>query len=146
MAIYVQVPKDLTEVEPKFLFNLTKRQVICFGSGALVGVPLFFLTRSAIGTSAAMVLMIVTMSPFFLLAMYKRNGQPLEQVISHIIQCRFVRPAQRPYQTDNFYALVERQNNLLKEVKSIVQKAHPRQIDEGRQKEDRSGESKGRKG
>ena len=36
---YVPVPKDLTKVKSKFLFNLTKRQVICFGLGALVGVP-----------------------------------------------------------------------------------------------------------
>ena len=40
---YVPVPKDLTAVKTKVLFNLTKRQLICFGSGALVGIPLFFL-------------------------------------------------------------------------------------------------------
>ena len=28
---YVPVPKDLTKVKSKFLFGLTKRQVICFG-------------------------------------------------------------------------------------------------------------------
>ena len=27
------------------MFNLTKRQLICFGSGALIGVPLFFLRK-----------------------------------------------------------------------------------------------------
>ena len=50
---YVPVPKDLTKVKSKFLFNLTKRQVICFGLGALVGVPLFFLAKASIGTSMA---------------------------------------------------------------------------------------------
>ena len=50
---YVPVPKDLTKVKTKFLFNLTKRQVICFGAGALIGLPLFFLTKGTIGTSAA---------------------------------------------------------------------------------------------
>ena len=34
---YVNVPKDLTKVKTKVLFNLTKRQLICFGSGALIG-------------------------------------------------------------------------------------------------------------
>ena len=33
---YVNVPKDLTKVKTKVLFNLTKRQLICFGSGALI--------------------------------------------------------------------------------------------------------------
>lgn len=46
---YVPVPKDLTKVKTKVAFNLTKRQLICFGSGALIGVPLFFLLRGACG-------------------------------------------------------------------------------------------------
>ena len=46
---YVNVPKDLTKVKTKALFNLTKRQLICFGSGALIGVPLFFLLKGRIG-------------------------------------------------------------------------------------------------
>ena len=29
---YVPVPKDLNAVKTKVLFNLTKRQLICFGS------------------------------------------------------------------------------------------------------------------
>ncbi len=44
---YVNVPKDLTKVKTKVLFNLTKRQLICFGSGALIGVPLFSCSRAA---------------------------------------------------------------------------------------------------
>ncbi|NSE61068.1 PrgI family protein, partial [Dorea formicigenerans] len=39
---YVPVPKDLTKVKTKVMFNLTKRQLICFTGGALIGVPLFF--------------------------------------------------------------------------------------------------------
>ena len=32
---YVNVPKDLTKIKSKVLFNLTKRQLICFGLAAL---------------------------------------------------------------------------------------------------------------
>ena len=28
---YVPVPKDLTKVKTKVMFNLTKRQLVCFG-------------------------------------------------------------------------------------------------------------------
>lgn len=42
---FVPVPKDLTRVKSKVAFNLTKRQLICFGGGALLGVPLFFLLK-----------------------------------------------------------------------------------------------------
>lgn len=38
---YVTIPKDLSRIQSKVLFGLTKRQVICFGAAALVGVPLF---------------------------------------------------------------------------------------------------------
>ena len=33
---YIPVPKDLSAVKTKVFFNLTKRQIICFGSGALI--------------------------------------------------------------------------------------------------------------
>ena len=46
---YVPVPKDLSKVKTKVAFNLTKRQLVCFGSGALIGVPLFFLLRGPAG-------------------------------------------------------------------------------------------------
>lgn len=104
------------------LFNLTKRQLICFGSGALIGVPLFFLLRTHISNSAAAMTMIVVMLPFFLLAMYEKNGQPLEKIIRNIIQVCFLRPKVRPYETNNFYAVLERQQKLDKEVSAIVQK------------------------
>ena len=79
---YVPVPKDLTKVKSKFLFNLTKRQVICFGLGALVGVPVFFLTKGIIGVSMAAAVMIVIMLPFFMFAMFERHGQPLEVLLN----------------------------------------------------------------
>ena len=66
---YVPVPKDLNAVKTKVMFNLTKRQILCFGGGALIGVPLFFLLKGHIGISAAALCMMLVMLPFFLLAM-----------------------------------------------------------------------------
>jgi len=117
---YVSVPKDLSKVKTKVMFNLTKRQLICFGIGAVIGVPLFFLLRGFTGVSTAAILMILSMLPCFLLAMYEKNGQPLEKALYDIVQTLFVRPKQRPYMTDNFYAVLERQANLDKEVAEIV--------------------------
>ena len=117
---YVNVPKDLTKVKTKVLFNLTKRQLICFTGGALIGVPLFFLLKDSAGTSMAAFAMIVVMLPCFLLAMYEKHGQPLEIVIKNVIQTKFIRPKERPYQTENFYAVIEKQRKLEKEVSAIV--------------------------
>ena len=88
---YVPVPKDLNAVKTKVLFNLTKRQLICFGSGAAVALPLFFLCKSIMNTSAASIIMILVLLPFMLLAMYEKNGQPLEKVVRNIVQVCFIR-------------------------------------------------------
>ena len=50
---FVSVPKDLTKVKNKIIFNLTKRQLICFGIAAAVGLPFYFLSRGIIGSSNA---------------------------------------------------------------------------------------------
>lgn len=117
---YVPVPKDLTKVKTKVMFNLTRRQLICFGGGALIGVPLFFILQKPLGNSSASLSMILVMLPFFLLAMYEKNGQPLEKVLGNILRVCFLRPKQRPYRTNNFYAALERQDRLDKEVYRIV--------------------------
>ena len=112
---YVTIPKDLTKVKSKVLFGLTKRQLICFGAAALIGVPLFFLLKSVINTTAATLCMILVMLPFFLLAMYERHGQPLEVIAGHIIRSMFTRTKERPYQAQTE-----------KEVMAVVRKAKAR--------------------
>ena len=120
---YVTIPKDLTKIKTKMLFGLTKRQVFCFGAAALVGVPLFFLTKESLGTTTAALCMILVMLPFFLFAMYERNGQPLELVLEHLIQNKFIRPKVRIYQTNNLYSALIRQSKLEKEVSEIAGKS-----------------------
>ena len=65
---YVPVPKDLTEVKTKVAFNLTKRQLICFGGAAAVGVPAYFLTRGIFGTTGAVMVLLAAALPFFFYA------------------------------------------------------------------------------
>ena len=117
---YVTVPKDLSKIKTKVAFNLTKRQIVCLGAALLVGLPLFFLLKGSAGTTLAAMAMIVVMLPCFLFAMYERHGQPLEVVVKNIIQTKFTRPKERPYQTENFYVVIEKQRKLEKEVSAIV--------------------------
>ena len=42
MKAYTSVPRDLTRVKEKLLFNLTKRQLVCFGLAAVIGLPSYF--------------------------------------------------------------------------------------------------------
>lgn len=140
---YVPVPKDLTKVKTKVMFNLTRRQLVCFTAGALVGVPLFLWLREPAGNSMAAMCMMLVMMPFFLLAMYEKNGQPPEKLIRNIVQVCFLRPKQRPYRTNNFYDLLNRQDILDKEVYAIVHKQKPRKkAHTSRAKADRRGDCK----
>ena len=101
---YVNVPNDLSKVKTKVAFNLTKRQLICFGGGAAIGIPAYLLSRESLGSSSSMLLMLAVMLPAFLLAMYERDGLPFEKVLRNILNTRFLRPGVRPYQTQNIYA------------------------------------------
>ena len=97
MAAYIPVPRDLTRVKSKILFNLTKRQLVCFGAAALIGVPSFFLLKKLGNISLAAMGMIIIMMPLFLLAMYERDGQPLEVI-------------QRDTERDNFMTAEQAMN------------------------------------
>jgi len=121
---YVPVPKDLSKVKTKVAFNLTKRQIVCFAAALLIGLPLFFFLKGSAGTNLAAMAMIVVMLPCFLLAMYEKHGQPLEVVVKNIIQTKFTRPKERPYRTENLYAVLEKQRNLEKEVSAIVKRTN----------------------
>jgi hypothetical protein len=119
-ASYISVPRDLTKVKSKVMFNLTKRQLICFGMAVLAGVPSFFLLKAALSVNAAVMGMMAVMMPFFFFAMYEKNGQPLEAIIIHIIESAFIRPKIRPYATDNYYSALIRQAEAETEVERIV--------------------------
>lgn len=117
---YVPVPKDLNTVKTKVAFNLTKRQLICFSLAAAVGVPAYFLTRGLLGTTGAVLVLLACALPFFLLALYEKNGQPLEKILKHYINTKYRRPKVRPYMTNNIYAAIEKQILLEQEVDRIA--------------------------
>ena len=136
-------------MKTKVLFNLTKRQLVCFSGGALVGVPLFFLLKGPANLSAgaASLCMVLVMLPFFLMAVYEKNSLPLEKIVRNIVRVLFLRPKQRPYQTNNYYALLMRQSQLDREVRQIVGKksnsSHRAVIIPRRETPDRSRRCKG---
>ena len=111
MAAYISVPRDLTKVKSKVAFNLTKRQLVCFGAAAIVGVPLFFVLRDTAGNSGATLGMMAVMLPMFFLARYQKNGQPAEKILRYYFQVRFVRPKVRPYQTNNYYSILMKEGS-----------------------------------
>lgn len=109
VTMYVSVPKDLNRVKTKVLFNLTKRQLICIAIAAAIGIPFYFLTRGALGTSNAATGMVILMLPAFLFAMYEKDGMPLEKVLRNFFRVKILNPGIRPYQTENIYEVLNRE-------------------------------------
>ncbi|ANU49504.1 PrgI family protein [Enterocloster clostridioformis] len=104
---FVSVPKDLTKVKNKVVLNLTKRQIICLTIAAAIGLPFYFLTRGAIGTSNAATGMVLLMLPAFLFAMYEKDGLPLEKILWNIVTVKILNPAIRRYEIENLYEMQE---------------------------------------
>ena len=102
---FVSVPKDLTKVKNKVVLNLTKRQLICLSAAAAIGLPFYFLTREWIGATNAATGMVLLMLPAFMFAMYERDGLPLEKILWNIVTVKFLKPAVRRYEVENFYEM-----------------------------------------
>ena len=126
MAISVQVPKDLSGIKTKVALNLTKRQIICFSGAAVTGIPLYFLTKGWIGTSAASLLMMGAMLPFFFFAMYGENGFPAEKILYFMLRQKILTPGIRPYRSENLYKQLEEKEKLRREVRYLEKKAKGR--------------------
>mgnify|MGYP000078555665 CR=1 FL=1 len=108
----------------KSRFQSDKAANRLFCGGSLNRTAAVFLLKGSAGTNLAAMAMIVVMLPCFLLAMYEKHGQPLEVVVRNVIQTKFTRPKERPYRTENLYAVLEKQRNLEKEVSAIVKRTN----------------------
>ena len=91
---YVNVPNDLSKIKTKLAFNLTKRQLVCMGFAAGIGVPFYFLMRDTLGTSNAAAGMVLLMLPEFFFALYEKNGMHLETILTNFIRVRIKRPSE----------------------------------------------------
>ena len=107
MAHYVPIPKDLNDIKEKFIMGFTKRQVICFGIGLVLGAPVYFLTRASIGMSGAIFAMGAVAAPAILCGIYKKNGVFLEKQVKFMREY-FTRPRKRYYRTTNVFQCIER--------------------------------------
>jgi hypothetical protein len=127
---FVPVPKDLNRVKTKVALGLTKRQLICFGAAAAIGIPAYLLTRHPLGTEGAVLLMIGLMLPLFFFAMYEKDGQPAEVILRNALRARLW-PGKRPYKTANIYKYLDEEGKAIVKDQTAAQagrapaKKHP---------------------
>lgn len=105
---YVQVPKDLSTFRSKTLFGLTTRQLICFGLGGAVGIPVYLLVKPFIGVDAAGYLLMAVAFPLIAFGIFRKNELPLEKFLLKVIKKKFAATSKRIYRTENLYGFLER--------------------------------------
>lgn len=120
----VRVPKDLNDIKQKFIFGLTKRQVISFGTGFILGIPAFFLLKERAGLTAGIIAMGCCAAPAVMCGLYKVNGVYFDRYIRNIFA--FLKmPRKRIYRTHNAYKAIEMAMEYEK-LKQILNKAEGR--------------------
>lgn len=119
--MYISVPKDfLNDIEPKLIFNLTKRQLVCFSLGIIAGLPMFFLIKDFNATLGTLAMML-TASPFFVAGIFKKNNHRLEVIVKQIYNVKFGgKPKKRLFKTNNYYLQLEKQQTLNNEILYIL--------------------------
>lgn len=126
MSRICNVPKDLSNIKTKLALGLTRRQLFCFGTAALVGLPFYFFAKPVIGIQAATMIMVGLVLPFFFIGMYEKDGFPAEKILFHVIRQKILFPGIRPYRSDNTYRKIEKENRLRKEVAELEEKSQKR--------------------
>ena len=56
----------------------------------------------------------------------RKTDKRRKWILEHLIQCKFIRPKRRIYQTNNAYSALVRQAKLEKEVQAIAEKSGKR--------------------
>ena len=121
-TISVDMVKDPTKVKSKFIGSFTKRQVVCYGLAALVGIPFYLVSKDAIGKETAALLMVAFMFPFIIASMYEKDGLPAERYFLRFFMWKFVRPVKRSYKKENRFELQKKKELMEMEVRELEKK------------------------
>lgn len=121
---YVTIPKDLKAIKQKFLFNLTKRQCVCFGIGIGLGFPVFFLVKGLVGLTAAVFLMGTVAAPAFMCGIYEKNGLYLDQIVKNMFGF-YKKPQIRLYQSENLYLQIKKEIEYQTLKKKLNERSYP---------------------
>jgi len=120
--ISVDMVKDPTKVRPKFIGSFTKRQVVCYGLAAVIGIPFYLATKDAIGKETAALFMVALMFPFIIASMYEKDGLPAEKYFLGFFRWKFIRPVKRSYKKDNRFEREAKRKKLKEELALLTRK------------------------
>jgi len=90
---YVKMPVDMDNIKDTVIAGLTKRQLVFFGIGGVLGAGAFFLTSKFFGITAGVVALGVVAFPAVFCGMYVKNGIPFEK--NFMLMLRFFKSTKK---------------------------------------------------
>lgn len=127
----VSIPKNLKEIQSKLFFGLTKRQLIGFGIGGLLGV-LIFLSLKNFSLDLAMYSLFFIVAPIIFATIYKKDGMYVEQWIKLMIEQKYLNPKKRRYKVTRQNYQLARKRGIFINEKHIQNKPKRQRVEENK--------------
>lgn len=109
----------MNNIKDKFIWKLTKRQVVFLAIGFTLGLAVYWLTYKSVGTQTAMILFFCLACPFFLISAYDdKSTFTFDKIITNIIRHK-IYPKIRPYKTQNIYRQITEAIEYSEEVEML---------------------------
>lgn len=119
MALYVKIPKDMNNIKDRFIWKLTKRQVIFLTIGFALGLTVYWLTYKSVGVQTACIFFFCLACPFFLILMYEdKSTFTFDKIAANMIRHK-IYPKIRPYKTKNVYRQISEAIEYSEEVEML---------------------------
>lgn len=122
----ISIPTDLKKIQSKLFFGLTKRQLIGFGLGLLVGITVFIIFKN-ISLDIAMYSLFFLTAPILFATIYQKDNMYIEQWIKLMIEQKYLNPNKRYYKVTKRNVRLAKQRGLISENK-IKRKPQRKQL------------------
>ena len=101
--IEIKIPKELDNYEAKFFGPFTLRQSVCIVCALPIGVLLFNLANSYVGTNLAGFVCLIPACIAYLFGWLKPYGMKFEVFLKSVFITSFLAPSKRKYKTNNYF-------------------------------------------
>lgn len=123
MALEENITRDLSKIKTKIVLGLTARQLVCFGGGFALALPMFFFTKKYIGVESAALICMIICVPFFILGLYEKHGISVERLLFYSLRQRYIRSTVRPRIIKTKKEIEAENEKIGKEIMELERKA-----------------------
>src|SRR5699024_6749492 len=102
------------KIQSKLFFGLTKRQLIGFSIGLIVGFSVFMIFKN-VNLDVAMYALFISVAPILFATIYQKDNMYIEQWIKLIIEQKYLNPNKRYYKVTKRNLKLAKERGLINE-------------------------------